>query len=117
MFSSGLVSSLSILVKAPTSLGLSDFCKNQKAEPDDPEALPFVVSAQRPNRMPRVPVSGTGEQVWFPEKPTPNESRGDGTSQAGMSQESGDGSALWSAGDWPSEGVDPAFGGSDSQLV
>ena len=67
--------------------------------------------------MPRVPVSGTGEQVWFPEEPTPNESRGDGTSQARTGQESGDGSALRSAGDWPSEGVDPAFGASDSQLV
>lgn len=69
--------------------------------------------------MSRVLLSGTGKQVWFPEDLTLNESPGDSTFQAGMTHENGDGSALWSAGDWSSESVDtsPAFACSDSQLV
>lgn len=70
------------------------------------------------NRLSRILLNGTGGQVWFPEELTLSESLGDSTFQAEMGQEKGKGYALWSAGAWPSDGVNsPPFARCDYQLM
>ena len=70
------------------------------------------------NRLSRILLNGAGGQVWFPEELTLSESLGDNTFQAEMGQEEGKGYALWSAGAWPSAGVNsPPFARCDHQLM